>query len=93
MSILGNDLLKTIQNDNANVKTDRLAKITKIQYAPGDTSRIVMNVQFYGETEPSNMKYRTTYKPSDWQGQYIRVGDTILMKRVNNSYIASNAWR
>ena len=75
MSIASNKLLKAIQTTQQPENTVRLAKVNR-------TVGSSTYVQFYGETEPSQMPFKKT---SDVGA--VSVGTTVIMTKINNSYI------
>lgn len=74
MSLASNDLLKTLKNEEQNKET-RMAVVTEYVSSKG------ARVRFYGETESSQMYYKKTSSAS------FSTGDTVILQRVNNSYI------
>lgn len=75
MSLASNNLLKTINSGQSqNDKEVRLA--TVIELSSGN-----LKVQFYGEEEASSKVYKRLNNST------ARVGSTVMMQKVNGTYV------
>ena len=74
MSLQSNDLLKTVTRTQAQESTTRLASVSST------TSGV--KLQFFGETEPSQLTYKKTSNVPT-----LAVGDVVLLQKVGSSYI------
>lgn len=76
MSLLSNELLKTITNAAPQEEpTTRLATVTG--YSLGKTY-----VKFFGETDPSPKLYNKTASVGS-----LNIGHTVILTKINNAYI------
>lgn len=82
MSLASNKLLKTIYtNENPNDKTTRLATVVS------GNSSLGFTVQFYGEEQPTQKRYKK------YRDLSIGIGDKIVMNKINGTYIITGRYQ